>query len=212
MKQHNHWKLSQLQKIIIKIVLWGFGIVLLFVTLVLKKALDYDVLSEIISVISIVLGGSLALVERVLWKTRIMKLPLLENYWTPVLEGRWKGTLVRDNVPHDFVIEIKQSFTSISCITYSKHSSSSAYAAEILYNDQLKNYKLVYYWHGGTTTVQENTGDSNTFEGFTVLDIIIESGNVTKLTGSYFTNRQPKQTKGTLNLEFGQKELKNSFE
>lgn len=212
MKQHNHWKLSQLQKAIIKIVLWGFGIVLLFLTIVLKIALDYDVLSEIISVISIVLGCILALMERVLWKTQIMRLPFLENYWTPVLEGRWKGTLVRDNVSHDFVIEIKQSFTSISCITYSKHSSSSAYAAEILYNDQLKNYKFVYYWHGGTTTVQENTGDSNVFEGFTVLDIIIESGKVTKLTGSYFTNRQPKQTKGTLNLEFGQKELKNSFE
>lgn len=212
MKQHNHWKLSQLQKALIKIVLWGFGIVLLFVTIVLKKTLDYGVLSKIISVISIALGGILALVERLLWKTPIMKLPFLENYWTPVLEGRWEGALVRDNEPHDFVIEIKQSLTSISCITYSKHSSSSAYATEILYDDQLKNYKLIYYWRGRTTNAQENTGETNTFEGFTVLDIIIESGKVTKLTGSYFTNREPKQTKGTLNLTFRQKELKNSFE
>ncbi len=138
MKQHNHWKLSQFQKAIIKLVLWGFGFVLLFITLVLKITLDYDVLSEVISVISIVLGVVLALVERVLWKTRIMNLPFLEHYWTPVLEGRWTGTLVRDNTSHNFVLEIRQSFTSISCVTYSQHSSSSAYAAEILYDDQLK--------------------------------------------------------------------------
>lgn len=212
MKQHNHWKLSQFQKAIVKIVLWGFGFILLFITLVLKIALDYDVLSEIISALSILLGLALSLIERVLWKTRIMKLPFLEHYWTPVLEGRWEGTLVRDNKAHNFVIEIKQSFTSISCITYSKHSSSSAYAAEILYDDQLKIYKLIYYWHGGTTSVQENTGDSNLFDGLTVLDLVIVSGKVIKLKGSYFTNRQPKQTKGTLSLEFSQKELKNAFE
>lgn len=212
MRPHNHWKLRQLQKAIIKIVLWGFGFALLFVTLVLKIPLGYNVLSEIISIVSIALGCSLTLVERVLWKTPIMKLPILENYWTPVLKGRWEGTLVRDKKPHKFVMEIKQSFTSISCTTYSRHSSSSAYATEILYNDLLKTYKLIHYWHGGTTAVQDGTGDTNTFEGFTVLDIIIQSGKVKKLTGSYFTNRQPKQTRGTLDLEFRQKDLKNSFE
>lgn len=212
MKQHNHWKMHQLQKAIVKIVLWGFGLIFLLLTVVFKKKIDFNLVSETVSSISILLGLGLTWVEKTLWKTRIMRLPFFENYWTPVLEGRWEGKLIRENIPHDFVIEIKQSFTSISCITYSRHSSSSAYASEILYNDQLKNYQLIYYWHGGTISVQKNTGDSNTFDGLTVLDIIVEYGKVTRLKGTYFTNRQPKQTKGRLDLKFRQKELKNSFD
>lgn len=212
MEQHNHWKMNQLQKVFTKVVLWGFGLVLLFLDLILKKTLDFNVVSEVVGVISIVFGLGLTLIDKVFWKTKVMKFPLLEDYWTPVLEGRWKGTLTRDNVPHDFVLEIRQNFTSISCVTYSTHSSSSAYAAEILYNKQLKAYKLIYYWQAKTTRVQSNTGDTNIFNGFTVLDIIVEAGNVTKLKGSYFTDRQPNQTKGTLNLIFEQKTLKNSFD
>ena len=212
MKQHNHWKLNQLQKVFAKAVLWGFGLVLLFLDLVLKETLDFDIVSEMVGIVSLVFGCVLSLVEKVLWKTKIMKLSPLEDYWTPVLEGRWKGTLIRDNKPHDFVLEVRQSFTSLSCTTYSKHSSSSAYAAEILYDEQLKSYKLIYYWQAKTTTVQANTGDTNIFNGFTILDIIVEEGNVTKLKGSYFTDRQPTQTKGAINLTFEQKTLKNSFD
>ena len=212
MKQHNHWKMNQLQKVFAKVVLWGFGLVLLFLDLVLKKTLNFDMVSEVVGIISVAFGLSLTLVEKVLWKTKIMKFPLWEDYWTPVLEGRWKGTLTRDGEPHDFVIEIRQSFTAVSCVTYSTHSSSSAYAAEILYDEQLKSYKLIYYWQAKTTAVQANTGDTNIFNGFTVLDIIVESGSVTKLKGAYFTDRQPQQTKGTLNLTFEQKPLKNSFD
>lgn len=212
MKQHNHWKMTQLQKVFVKVVLWGFGLILLFLDLVLKKTLNLDMVSTVVGIISLAFGLGLTLVNRVLWKRKIMKFPLLEDYWTPVLEGRWKGTLARDNMLHDFVLEIRQSFTSISCVTYSTHSSSSAYAAEILYDEQLKVYKLIYYWQAKTTAVQSNTGDTNVFDGFTVLDIIVEAGCVTKLKGTYFTDRQPKQTKGTLNLTFEQKTLKNSFD
>lgn len=212
MKQHNHWKLRQLQKVIIKIVLWGFGLLLLFFNLILKKALDFNIVSEVVSILSIVLGVVLTLIEKKMWKTRVMRLPFLENYWTPILEGRWTGKLERNGESHDFVIEIIQSFTSISCVTYSKHSSSSAYAAEILYNDQLNVYQFIYYWSGVTTNAAEPNRDSDRFEGFTVLDIIICLGKVTELKGTYFTNRQPQQTKGNLNLFFQQKMLKKSFE
>lgn len=212
MKQHNHWKMRQFQKAIIKIVLWGFGLLLLFFNLILKKTLDFNIVSEVVSILSIILGLILALVERKLWKTSVMRLPFFEDYWTPILEGRWEGKLERNGKSHDFVIEIVQSFTSISCITYSKHSSSSAYATEILYDDQLKAYKLIYYWHGTTTNTIEDNRDSDKFEGFTVLDIIIQSRNVIKLKGTYFTNREPQQTKGNINLSFRQKTLKKSFE
>ena len=50
------------------------------------------------------------------------------------------------------------------------------------------------------------------FEGFTVLNIITEAEKVKKLKGEYFTNRQPKQTRGTLELNYEQLELKQSFD
>ncbi len=212
MKQHNHWKMRQFQKMIIKVVLWGFGLLLLFFNLILKKTLNFNIVSEVVSVLSIVFGLVLSLVEKKLWKTWVMTLPFLEDFWTPILEGRWEGKLERNGESHDFVIEIVQSFTSISCITYSKHSSSSAYATEILYDDQLNVYKLIYYWSGTTTNTIDSNRDSDRFEGFTVLDIIIRSRSVIKLKGTYFTNREPQQTKGNINLSFRQKTLKKSFE
>ena len=211
MEQHNHWKLGQLQKRMVKPILGCFGALLLFCNFVLKKPLTYEMVSTAISVMMLVLAFILSLLERTLWKTRIMSVPFLENYWTPVLAGRWEGKFTRDGEKHDFVIEIKQSFTTVSCVTYSNHSSSAAYAAEILYNDHHKNYQLIYYWQGKTATTQKGTGDSNTFDGFTVLDIIIQEGKVIKLKGEYFTNRQPNQTKGTLEVTGRQEKLKNAF-
>lgn len=64
MKQHNHWKMRQFQKAIIKIVLWGFGLLLLFFNLILKKTLDFNIVSEVVSILSIVLGLILTLVEK----------------------------------------------------------------------------------------------------------------------------------------------------
>lgn len=211
MKQHNHWKMRQFQKLIIKVILWGFGLFFLFFNYMLKKKLDFNIVSEIVSIFSIVLGLILTLIEKKLWKTRVMNLPFFDGYWTPILEGRWEGILERDGKSHNFVLEIIQSFTSISCITYTEHSTSSAYATEILFDEQLNVYKLVYYWNGISMNTIEQNRDSEKFEGFTVLDIIIQKGKAIKLNGTYFTNRQPQQTKGKIKLDFKQKTLKYFF-
>lgn len=216
MKQHNQWKVTQLQKHFVHFCLWGFGIVLLLVSFIFHETVNYNLVSIIIGIISFAFGIVMMLFENYLWKNKtvqkiLAKVPFFEQYWTPVLEGRWKGELYRDGISHEFVVEITQSFSSVSCVTYSRHSSSSAIASEILFDEQAKIYKLIYYWRGGTTAVQPNTGDSNRFEGFTVLRIVVETGVVKKLDGSYFTDRQPNQTRGTIKLEYQQKELKNSF-
>lgn len=215
MKQHNHWKLVQLQKRYIQIALWGFGLLLLLFS-ALNRTINFNLVSSIIGIISLIFGVALMLFENYFWENEViqkamLKIPFLEQYWTPVLEGRWTGTLIRDNIPHEFVIEIVQSYSSISCVTYSTHSSSTAVSSEILFDEQTKIYKLIYYWQAKTTTVQPNTGTSNLFNGFTVLNIKAESGLITGLSGSYFTDRQPTQTNGTLNLTFQQKELKHAF-
>lgn len=212
MKAFNHWKLQKLQKSTNKAVLWGFGLVLLLLGTVFKETINLDLVSKIIGITSIIVGICLFVIEKNLWKTEIMNFPLFENYWTPVLEGRWEGKFTRDKIDHPFVIEIKQSFNSISCITYSKNSSSTAYAAELLFNEQANTYQLIYYWQAKTKNSQQGTGDTNIFNGFTVLDVIIESKTVTRLEGLYFTDRQPNQTRGTLCFSKRQKVLKNSFD
>lgn len=212
MRQHNHWKLDKLQRHTVKIVLWGNGLLLLVLNTVFNQSIDLDMVSRVVSIVSIMLGIFLYLLEHVLWKTPIMNIPFLDAYWTPVLEGRWEGTLTRTGETIPFIIEIKQRFNSISCITYSKNSSSSSISAELLYNEQLAAYEFVYYWQASTDHTQKNTGDTNIFHGYTVLKVIIEAKKVTKLRGAYFTDRQPKQTKGTLDMTVRHKTLKNSFE
>lgn len=181
MRQHNHWKLDKLQRHTAKIVLWGNGLLLLVLNTVFHQSIDFDMVSKGVSVVSIALGIFLYLLERFLWKTPIMNIPFLDAYWTPVLEGRWEGFLTRAGERIPFVIEIKQSFNSISCITYSKSSSSYSISAELLYNEQLKVYEFVYYWQASTDHTQNSTGDTNIFYGCTVLKVIIESKKVTKL-------------------------------
>lgn len=217
MRQHNQWKIRQLQKIFIEVCLWGLGIILSLISLILNSNIDFGFVSGAIGVVSFAASIITIVFEKYLWKCKrvqnfLLKIPFFEEYWTPVLEGRWTGKLWRDGTSHNFVIEITQSFSSISCTTYSEHSSSSAHAAEILFDENSKIYRLVYYWGGNTLSVQPNTGDTNRFEGFTNLQIVLEAGEVKKLKGAYFTDRQPEQTKGTLELVFQQKELKNAFD
>lgn len=211
MRQFNHWKLDKLKGLSAKLVLWVNGLALLLLNTVFHRSIDFDMVSRVISIASIILGALLYSLERYLWKTNIMNLPFLDAYWTPVLEGRWEGTLTRAGERIPFVIEIRQSFNSISCITYSRNSSSSSIAAELLYNEQLKAYEFVYYWQAKTDHTQENTGDTNIFHGYTVLTVVIKSQKVAKLKGSYFTDRQPRQTKGTLEMTVRRETLKNSF-
>ena len=216
MRQHNYWKMQQLQTKYMQIALWLLGLVLLAYGL-FNWTIEFNCVSTVIGIICVIISAVMMIFENFLWKVNfvqkiMMTVPIFDKYWTPVLEGRWKGTLQRDNQDHDFVLEIKQTYTSISCVTYSHHSSSSAISSDLLYDEQNNTYQLAFYWHAYTTRTQPNTGDKNVFNGFTVMNVILEDGHVSKLKGSYFTDRQPKQTHGTIKLFFEQKSLKQSFE
>ena len=216
MIQHNHWKLNQLQSKYSKIALWGLGAILLVLGL-FSIPINYEVLSTAIGIVLLVLGFIFTLFEKVLWKanwvqTVMKKCPLISNYWTPVLEGRWTGTFVRDDKIHKFVLEIIQTYSTISCVTYSTHSSSKAIAAELLFDERTNTYQLAYYWHAKTSSTQVDSVDRDYFNGFSLLDISINEIRAVKLEGAYFTDRQPTQTHGTLSFVFEQKELKQSFQ
>ena len=75
-------------------------------------------------------------------------LKLNKELYCPKICGRWEGFLKRDGKDHKFVIEIKQTYTNISCITYSAHGHSKSLCAELLYDQQNDCYSLVYLWEG----------------------------------------------------------------
>lgn len=207
MYQHNHWKIKQFFNILIKPVLWIFVGLVIFSNFLSNSKMTFNRISTLITIITIVLGIVWNKFEKTWWKhTNIQKI-LSDNYKTPVVEGRWKGILVRDGDEHDFVVEIKQTFMTISCATYSKHSYSKSIFAEILYNDAQKTYQIVYLWDGKTESTYGTDSKANNFYGLTILDIKND-----KLEGEYFTNRLPKQTQGKIILNSRQKELKNTFD
>lgn len=211
MKQHNLEKLQNILKVIIQFAMWLLGVLILLLLFQSYVEIKFSTISGIIKIMSFLLVLLINQFDKKLWKWDFINKHLPDKYWTPIIEGRWEGELNRNGEIRDFVIEIKQTYTSLSCITYSPTSSSSSIIAEILYNEQLKIYQLVFYWNGQTKNTQEGTGDTNRFDGFTTLDIIIKDKKATHLRGAYFTDRQPYQTKGDLILSFRQKELKNGF-
>lgn len=132
-----------------------------------------------------------------------------KKIYCPNIAGRWEGHLIRDGIEHDFVIEIKQTYTTVACSTYSNHSNSNSWCADILYDEQKEKYLLVYLWQGKST--RNPAGEekpSNYFYGTTILEIDDECN---RLMGNYYTDREPDQTKGEINLIRRQEKLENAF-
>lgn len=162
----------------------------------------------IVSILSILIAFLWSRFEKSWWRHEKINKLLPSSLSTPVLEGRWEGTLIREGEPHDFAIEIIQTFTTISCKTFSKNSYSVSIAADFIYDEQHDDHRLFYLWEGKTKNAGTEAEETNKFTGVTLLNV---NSNQMKLIGEYFTNRQPKQTRGSISVSFQQKELKHSF-
>jgi len=139
------------------------------------------------------------------WKIRLFQKNNLINL-PPDLTGRWEGTFIRPELENSypFVIEIEQTIDTIVLNTYSRkgHSESSVY--NILTNELKSTFYLGYLWEG-----KAGKNSSIKFAGFTILKLIENKGN-RKLTGTYFTDREP-QTKGKITVHWKSKQLKKEF-
>lgn len=181
------------------------------VLIVIFKIINYDDVSTFIGIFWLIIGFLWWWFDTYLWRNKYINkaLKLSSNFYCPMIAGRWKGTLTRDNKKHDFFIEIKQTYTTISCEAYSNHSYSKSLCSELLYDEQNKRYSFVFLWQGKTSVNPDGTHNpSNDFNGTTILTI---SENCDMLQGIYFTNRSPVQTKGELIFKERQDELKYSF-
>ncbi|MBK9726504.1 MAG: hypothetical protein IPO86_00135 [Saprospiraceae bacterium] len=131
----------------------------------------------------------------------------------PDFRGRWIGTLDRDGEedPHTFVIEITQSMSKAQVYTYSRNGKSQSYLVEISSDLAEQKFWICYLWQGDGGKIEKRKIPAATFYGFTILELF-EKESPKRLEGYYFTNREPKQTKGVIKVLQDSEELKNKFE
>ena len=141
--------------------------------------------------------------------------PILQGWLVPFpnLQGTWQGALQTTWVhpdtgkrppPIPFVLVIKQSFSSVSCVLYTKESSSYSSAALLSEEDDSGIKRLSYVY----TNTPELTarGRSPIHDGASILRIITTPER--SLRGEYWTNRK---TTGEVVLSFRTKKLMEGF-
>lgn len=145
----------------------------------------------------------------------IWRMRFLQGWLVPFpdLEGTWEGTLQttwidpktkKSPAPIPLILVIRQSFDLISCVMYTKESSSHSTAASFMKEDDSGIKRLTY--------VYSNRPDASIRERSAVHDgaaiLTIASKPKKKLEGEYWTNRK---TTGSINLTFKSKELFEGF-
>lgn len=147
------------------------------------------------------------------WRHRFWKKIYLHTIlkFPPDLRGRWEGTLYRhkDNVTHDYVIEIEQTMTEILVNTYSPTGNMSTSILDEIATDHQheSNFQLCYLWEGTGSNMPYQFNDSGRFYGYTMIRLV-EAEGVKKLEGKYFTGRE---TSGILKLSWKQLKFKKEF-
>lgn len=171
------------------------------------------VISELLrfTLVLLALTAFLWWLDRYGWR----QVPFLGKYtrvW-PDLRGRWVGTIDRDgpDPPHKIVLEVFQTLTSLRCTTYSENGRSDSSVAVISNSEDGLQAFLIYVWLGNTTGMVKRS-KSGLFYGTTVLELADRGSSLRWLTGIYWTNRTPYQTKGALMLKFAGTRIRGRFE
>lgn len=150
------------------------------------------------------------LFDRYLWKNKYIKM-IIDNFtkYTAVeIYGRWEGDMIRDKESHKFVLEIRQTFSDVSCKTFTAHSDSKSIIADIIIEPYTKDSQLIFNWSGCTKNTGSESPHSGNFDGVTILNIISED----EMAGKYYTDRPDGQTRGTIHLSKAGSKLNNRFD
>ncbi|WP_461630859.1 Cap15 family cyclic dinucleotide receptor domain-containing protein [Labilibaculum euxinus] len=128
----------------------------------------------------------------------------------PNLNGRFEGFVDRidENNPHTFVIEIKQTFTSIVVYTYSKNSKGHSITAKFATDELSAKFYFFLNWQCRTKSLKKEN-EKDDFFGTSIIEVIRDKG-IYKLSDEYYTRRNP-PTKGVTELEWVGKKLKNEL-
>jgi len=147
------------------------------------------------------------------WHTRLFQSIRKSLNVPPDLRGRWEGTLENaDGSPaQKFVIEIRQTLTSIRVHSFSSIANSKSILTEIAADSHEEHFMIGYLWQGEIGSSQKEIHQGEVFQGYTMLNLD-EQESPRTLQGSYFTNRKGMQTRGGIQLQWISYNLKKKFE
>ena|SRR5437879_7695047 len=131
--------------------------------------------------------------------------PDLEGTWAGALQSTWKEPETnRPKPPILILLVIKQSFSTISCVLYSKESTSYSNAAHLSSDRESGAIRLSYnYTNRSQATIRDR---SEIHDGAAILTFV--KGPERVLTGEYWTSRK---TTGDLQVIFKSKKLEDGF-
>ncbi len=151
--------------------------------------------------------------DNYLWHTKLFQAIRKSLNIPPDLRGRWEGILENadGSQPQKFVIEVKQTLTSIRVHSFSSIANSTSILTEIASDSHEEHFMIGYLWQGSISTSMKEMHQGEIFHGYTMLNLHeIESPKTLK--GSYFTNRKGLQTRGGIELIWTSHNLKRKFE
>ena len=131
----------------------------------------------------------------------------------PDIRGRWEG-MVQSSIsvePHKFVVEVIQSLTTLRVHAYSTIGTSKSILVEIAADDHENQFTLCFYWQGEMPTEVQNKKLIQRFNGYTLLTLN-DYDKPKTFKGTYFTDVQPEQTHGTIELSWVSLGLKHKLD
>jgi len=138
----------------------------------------------------------------------------------PDLNGRWEGTVqrTRSDSPHEFVVEVVQSYTSLRFRTFSKDSTGQSIAVAVSKDDEANIFGVVAAWQTTTKKLTKSGAPSakereQTFRGTShwrieYIDNPGFKGDQLRIRDKYFTDRD---TSGEVVVTRVGRKLKNGF-
>ena len=152
------------------------------------------------------------LTDNYLWHTKLFQLMRKPLNIPPDIRGRWEGTLENadGSEPQKFVIEIKQTLSTMNVISFSTIARSASILSEIAASENEDHFTLCYLWQGEINTSIKDLHHREHFYGYTMLKLH-ERESPKILNGSYFTNRKSAQTRGGIELTWTSHALKQKL-
>jgi hypothetical protein len=135
----------------------------------------------------------------------LVPFPDLQGTWAGIIQSTWTETAAESTPPPiPVLLVIRQSFSSVHCVMYSKESTSSSGAAQIIAEEGSGQPQLCFiYSNRPRASVRDRSG---IHEGAAILKIVMKPKRI--LEGQYWTDRK---TTGDIQVLFKSKNPTDRF-
>jgi len=145
------------------------------------------------------------------WKWRVFRgwlvpLPNLQGTWKGYLNSTWVDPSTGQKIPpKDVVLVIRQTFSTLSCVTFTDESDAYSTTAQINQDDESGVFRISYNYINRPRSIVRDRSEIH--DGAAILKIISDPKK--RLEGEYWTSRK---TTGDISVEFVSDKLAQAFE